>query len=410
MSQQSQRPELEPALFVGIDWSTTTHVVCALAPDGTRRGRLETSHSAEGFARLLDWLLELCPEPWRIAIAIEDPHHPLVDWFLDHGLQVFAINPKQIERFRGRYSVAGAKDDNRDAYVLGDTLRSDRPRFTPLSIPDPAQLAIREASRLYDTLQDDFNRASNRLHGHLLRSAPNLLALCHGANEPFFFELLQLAPTAEAARHLRPPRINALLKKHAKRKFKVEEVLTLLRAPRLSLAPGAHEAIGQTIRATLPILMVAWQQMTAARKRLAELVEAGGRTAEIIDSFPGAAEVVTGTLLAEAPHALADRDLDQLRAVVGSAPVTVRSGKMVAVRMRRACNRRLRDAAFHWAQNAVLRDPVAKAHYQQLRAKGHGHARALRGVIDRLLARLIAALASDTLYQPPPPSSEAVVA
>ena len=403
MSQQPHSHGPEPALFVGIDWSTTTHVACALAPDGSRRGRLKFSHSAEGFARLLDWLLELCGERSRIAVAIEDPHHPLVDWLLDHGIQTFAINPKQLEHFRGRYSVANTKDDNRDAYVLGDTLRSDRPRFTPLSLPDPAQLAIREASRLYDTLQEDFNRASNRLYSHLLRSAPNLLALCHGANEPFFFELLQLAPTAEAARLLRPARIAALLKKHDKRKFKAHDLLAVLRAPRLALAPGAQEAIGQTIQTTLPILIVTWEQMTAAHKRLADLVEAGGRTAEIIDSFPGAAEVVTGTLLAEAPHALATLNLEQLRAVVGSAPVTVRSGKTVTVRMRRACNRRLRDAAFHWAHNAARRDPLAKAHYQQLRAKGHGHARALRGVVDRLLARLIAALASDTLYQPPTP-------
>ena len=30
------------------------------------------------------------------------------------------INPKQLDRLRDRFSVAGAKDDRRDAYVLAD--------------------------------------------------------------------------------------------------------------------------------------------------------------------------------------------------------------------------------------------------------------------------------------------------
>jgi hypothetical protein len=32
---------------------------------------------------------------------------------------------KQLDRFRDRYSVAGAKDDKRDAMVLADSLRTD---------------------------------------------------------------------------------------------------------------------------------------------------------------------------------------------------------------------------------------------------------------------------------------------
>ena len=39
---------------------------------------------------------------------------------------VHAINPKQLDRLRDRFSVAGAKDDRRDAYVLGDGVRTDR--------------------------------------------------------------------------------------------------------------------------------------------------------------------------------------------------------------------------------------------------------------------------------------------
>ncbi len=46
------------------------------------------------------------------------------------------------------------------------------------------------------------------------------------------------------------------------------------------------------------------------------------------------------------------------------------------------------------------RDPLSAAKYAALRARGHGHARALRSVADRLLAVACAMLRNQTLYDP----------
>ena len=43
-------------------------------------------------------------------------------------------------------------------------------------------------------------------------------------------------------------------------------------------------------------------------------------------------------------------------------------------------------------------DSRSRQHYDKLRAAGHGHARALRGVGDRLLAVLTAILQSGKLF------------
>jgi hypothetical protein len=67
---------------------------------------------------------------------------------------------------------------------------------------------------------------------------------------------------------------------------------------------------------------------------------------------------------------------------------------------RYACNHRLRNATYHWAQNAIQHDPTSRAKHDALRAKGHGHARALRSVIDRLLQVACAMLNSATLFDP----------
>ena len=89
---------------------------------------------------------------------------------------------------------------------------------------------------------------------------------------------------------------------------------------------------------------------------------------------------------AEAPQALARRDYKALRCICGVAPVTRRSGKSLLVVRRRSAHARLRDAVYHWARSAVQLDAVSKAKYAALRDCGHGHARALRSVADRLLA------------------------
>ena len=70
--------------------------------------------------------------PGAVAVAIEVPHGPVVDALLDRGFAVHAINPKQLDRLRDRISVAGAKDDRRDARVAAAGLRTDPHLFRPV--------------------------------------------------------------------------------------------------------------------------------------------------------------------------------------------------------------------------------------------------------------------------------------
>jgi hypothetical protein len=80
--------------------------------------------------------------------------------------------------------------------------------------------------------------------------------------------------------------------------------------------------------------------------------------------------------------------------------VTRRSGKSCIATRRRACNRRLSNATFNWGRVAVQHDPVSKAKYDVLRARGHSHPRALRSVVDRLLYVACTMLQSGTLFDP----------
>src|SRR6201987_4830421 len=118
----------------GIAWASQTHQACLIDAGGKIIDERAFAHGGAGLAELCNWLLATSgAEPAAIAVAIEVPHGPIVEVLLERGFQVYAINPKQLDRFRDRFTVAGAKDDRRDAYVLSDSLRTDRHYFRRLA-------------------------------------------------------------------------------------------------------------------------------------------------------------------------------------------------------------------------------------------------------------------------------------
>jgi transposase len=124
------------------------------------------------------------------------------------------------------------------------------------------------------------------------------------------------------------------------------------------------------------------------------------RDMAILRSMPGLGRITIATLLAEACEPLQVRDYHVLRVLSGQAPVTRRSGKSCIVLRRYACNRRLQNALYHWARIAIQHDPVSKQRYAELRRRGHGHARALRTIGDRLLYVLCTLLERQILFDP----------
>lgn len=403
-------PQLESEYLyrVGIDWASQQHQVCIVDREG-RRTEDTVPHTSAGLTALAEKLAALSPEaPERIAVAIEVPRGPVVETLLERGFHVYAINPKQLDRFRDRHTVAGAKDDRRDAWVLADALRTDQPSFRRLHGDDPLIVELRELSRLDDDLREELSRLSNRLREQLQRCRPDLLTLCPAADEPWFWALLALmGPGGPKALTIKA--VRAVLKAHRIRRLTPEAVHAALQVPPLRVAPGTIDAVGAHIAVLLPRLRLVHDQRhrtvglrmdTILAELAKEEVVGQHRDVTVLRSLPGVGRLVAATVLAEAARPLTERDYQTLRAQAGAAPVTRQSGKKLVVTMRRACNGRLRNALYHWARVSVQVDVRCRAHYDQLRHRGHDHARALRGVVDRCLAVLMAMLTSHTLYDP----------
>src|SRR4030095_14026485 len=135
---------------------------------GGKLGARASAHSGEGLAAMAAWILEVTGAvPEAVFVAIEVTHGPVVESLMERGFRVHAINPKQLDRFRDRFSPAGAKDDSRDAEVLGDALRTDPRCFRALQPLDPVVVELREGSRMAEDLKQERHRLGNRVPARL---------------------------------------------------------------------------------------------------------------------------------------------------------------------------------------------------------------------------------------------------
>ena len=340
----------------------------------------------------------------------------------NNGFAVHSINPKQLDRFRDRISPAGAKDDRRDARVLASALRTDPHCLRRLEPTDPAIIELREWSRLNEDLTRDRVRLANRMRDQLWRYYPQFLdAVDDDVAAPWALDLWRSLPTPRAGQRVREVTLTRVLKQHRIRRIDAATLRARLRAPAVKLAPGTGEAATTHVRLLAERLALVNRQLDHARRELDRLVHQLAEAAPADDpnastedepssreppdtaillSVPGIGTKVLATLLAEGNDAVGRRDYDALRCLCGVAPVTRRSDKSMIVTRRQAAHDRLRDAAYHWARVAAQRDPVSHDKYRSLRARGHGHARALRSVADRLLNVACAMLRAGTRFDP----------
>ena len=255
--------------FAGIDWASQAHQACLIDAGGKIIGERSFAHGGAGLAELCSWLLAMTgAEPCAIAIAIEVPHGPIVETLLERGFQVYAVNPKQLDRFRDRFTVAGAKDDRRDAHVLSDSLRTDRHCFRRLAAEEAIVIELREWSRMTEELQQERNRLANRVREQLWRYYPQALAISDDLAADWFLELWAAVPTPARAARIRQSTLETILKRHRIRRIAAAEALRILRQLALTVAPGTAEAAGAHIRSVAERLKLVNRQLWEAHRRL----------------------------------------------------------------------------------------------------------------------------------------------
>ena len=395
--------------FAGVDWGRESHQVCVVDQEDSVIAEKAFNHSGCGLFEMARWMMKVSSsQAHNIAVAIEVNHGPVVESLLDQGFLVCSVNPKQLDRFRDRFYVSGAKDDRRDALVLASALRTDRRHFRSLEPQDPDIITLRELNRTREELVGERTRLVNRLRELLWRYYPQFNDLMGKTVRLWHLELWEVAPSPTVAKRVRVSTVRKLLERHRVRRIDAEEARKMLLSEGINLKQATVESCVEHIRTVVERMKVADRQLKETKDSVRkvietidsrQLAEGGGPTdIEILRSIPGVGDVVLATLLAEAWDLVRRRDHKALRCLGGTAPVTKQSGKTKQVVRRRAVCRRLCDAFHILGGAAVIHDPVSRARYEALRAKGHGYCRSVRTVCDRLLLVACALLKRKELF------------
>jgi transposase len=365
-------------LFAGIDWGNSFHQLCLVDPQGRIVHQARYDHDVVGLAGLAGRLGQHGPVT---AIAIERAEGLLVETLQDLGHRLFCVSPKMSARARERYRVAPGKSDAFDAFVLADSLRHEHRHWRPLAVPSPLLAELRALTRDRERLVWNQRDTENQLRAIVMAYHPAVLELFSSLDRDISLAFLRDYPTPGQARRIGTARMAAFCSRHGYSGRTSPEILTArLRAHLLAGSPGTTAGKAFTMLLFVDQLELLNTQVRTVTRRIRELL-AGHPDAAVFLSFPGMGEVTAATMLAEMGE---DRSRfptpDTLLAETGTAPVTRASGRSRTVRFRYAANKRMRHAIDWWAFVSVRENQWAREHYDQARAHGQQHNRALRGL------------------------------
>ena len=376
---QSARVTLpeEPSggVTAGIDWARDDHAVSVVDARGREVSRCMITHSAAGLRELIAMLARAGAG----EAAIERPDGPVIDALLDAGVTVVVISPNQVKNLRGRYGSAGSKDGRFDAFVLADTLRTDRARLRPLIPDSPATIALRRACRARKDLVSHRVAVANQLRAHLASVFPGAAGLSAEIGSPVSLAFLARFGTQDRAGWLTPARLGRWL---AGIGYSGRTDPGVLHA-RLAAAPCGltgpdGDAQAPITRALHAVLVTLTTQIKALSAEITSQLAAHADS-HIFTSLPRSGTIRAARLLAEIGDCRARFPTPgSLACLAGAAPSTRQSGKIRAVTFRWSCGKQLRDAVTDFAGDSRHASPWAADLYQRARARGHDHPHAVR--------------------------------
>ena len=359
----------------GIDWARDDHAVCVVDARGHQVAHTVAEHTAVGLRELVGFLAKNGVG----EVAIERPDGPVIEALLEAGLTVVVISPNQVKNLRGRYGSAGNKDDRFDAFVLADTLRTDRPRLRRLEPDTPSTIALRRTCRARKDLVSHRVAAANQLRAHLRNVLPGAVGLFADIDSEIALAFVTRFTTQAQADWLTPTRLSDWLAKTGYSGRTSPEVLhtRLTAAPRGLTGPEAANEAGIT-RALLAVLATLVEQIKSLSAQISAQLDTHADQ-HIFTSLPRSGRVRAARLLAEIGDCRAKFPTpESLACLAGVAPSTRQSGKLRAVGFRWACDKQLRDAVTDFAGDSRHANPWAANLYRRARDRGHDHPHAVR--------------------------------
>jgi len=371
--------------LIGIDWSQKHHDIRLHNEAGALLSRFRIAHSWQGFQKLEHEISQVNAEPGNCLIGIETADNMLVDFLWARQYRLYILAPIVVKSSRGRQRASAARDDDSDAALLADILRTDRQQLIPWQPDGQLVCQMRLLISFIDDLTASIVQYSNRLRANLQRYYPQVLNAFSPLKSKLCLHFLMTYPTPEAAAALSFAEFDAFCRQQ-------RDTQTKYRRRRFGLLQQIipiDQRLVTTYETQIPWLaQLLWRFVQQKQQTIRHLQSLFVQHPdhEIFASLPGAGDLLAPKLLA-----MFGDHRDQLptpaviQAVAGTCPVTVRSGQRRSVRFRRACNHSFRHLAQQFAEQSVRQSSWAAAYFHTARGRGLAKSHAYRCLANRWL-------------------------
>lgn len=374
-------------LFIGMDWSREKHDVCICNEKGARISQLTIDANYEGFQRLEQERMKLGVPAHECIVGIETASNLVVDFMLDRDYTMYIIPPHATNAYRQTESISSAHNDQSDAALLSWIVRVDRRPRHRLRPDDALTQQILGQVRLAHQLSTSILRQRNQLDDALNRTFPAALRAFEDLTTQFALRFLAAYPTAQEAQSLSFNDFAAFCKEngyHFKQyiPLRYKELQTEMPMPSAATVLARRDQVRVLAQALLPQV----QLHRGVLARLSELF-ALHRDHDIFDSLPGAGQLLAPSLLAKFGD---DRERfpgpENVQALAGTCPVTLRSGKKGMITFRTHCDREFRRIAQQFAFCSLRESAWARAYWYEIRPRYRSDSHTTRVVANRWLA------------------------
>jgi transposase len=390
-------------LFVGDDWAEDHHDIELQDEAGRVLARARLPEGIAGITRLHVLIGQFAgpdTDPGEVAVGIETDRGLWVMALRAAGYAVYAINPRQVARYRERHGTSGAKSDKADAHTMAGMVRTDCHQLRPVAGDSAGAEAIKVAARAHQTLIWERTRQVQRLRNQLREYFPAALEAFQDLDAPDALELLGRAPGPARGAALTRAQVAAALQRARRRDIagKTGAILAALRGGQLRQPQPVAGVYAATV-SSLIVIITALNGEIAKMERQVTACFRRHPDAAIYLSQPGTGDILGARQLGEFgddPQRYASAKARKNYAA--TSPITRQSGKKKIVLARFIGNDRLADALHRQAQSALTASPGARGYYDEQRDRGLDHDAALRALSNRLVGILHGCLKTGSLY------------
>jgi len=398
-------------LFVGVDLALDRNVAVVLTERAERLTRFGFPNDRDGydyFYRHLETAQESRQAPavlvgmeptnyfWKLMAADMEQHRP------DYGYRL--VNPYTVKKNREGDQLDRSKDDNRDAFTIGDLLRTGK--YTETRLLHGAYAELRQYVTLYTRLQRDVRRQKTLIHNVAGQLFPEMARVFKDLTGVTALALLRNHASAGVVRRMSQEVLIAGVRADFRgRRLQVAKLRrTQVQAARSVGLKDGVEALQLALRLHIEALEALRQQLEEVCTALVDTFLALPESDYLL-SVHGLGVITAAIILSEIGDPKHYTNGRQLIKLAGTQPVLNTSGRKTRSKtpMSHKGRPRLRTALFFAVMRLVRVDEAFAREYQWLQTRERNpltKMQALGVLMNKLLRILWALMRNRTFYNP----------